>query len=344
MIIFWSLAPVMGRWQWLVTSLLLTVGALSAAPAAMAQAIAPLKPNACQLPKPPPQVKHWSASCDRPLTVAEPLFAEPLFAALPFAEPLSAEVSLAEPDFDMGARSAPAPTVTASSAPGPTAVSAPVLTAVSPPPLAAAENLPASDEPAVAVDPAIIESSPVLQRWLEEVPDIAIDIQHDPAFRTRVRLGYAEFPSADNTGGVYIGVQDVFVGQTPLTLSAEYAINRRGDRQLIGADAQYYLLPLGWYGNVAPVVGYRSIETSTFDSDGVNLGFRIILVPSRGGAADLSFTQSWVAPGTNQEVGLSTFSAGYAIAEDIRIGTDIQTQNAGDRQESRVIFLVEWMP
>ncbi|MEL6397543.1 MAG: hypothetical protein AAFR26_00490 [Cyanobacteria bacterium J06626_4] len=340
MMIIWSLAPVMGRWQWLATSLLLTVGALSSAPAAIAQAVVPVKPNACQLhSKPPPQGKHLSASCDRPLTVAEPLLAEPLFAALPFEEPLSEEFSFAEPDFDISARSASAPTVTV-----PTAVSTPMLTAVSPPPLAVAENLPASGEQAVAVDPAIIESSPVLRRWLEAVPDVAIDIQHDPAFRTRVRLGYAEFPSADNTGGLYVGVQDVFIGQTPLTLSAEYAVNRRGDRQLIGADAQYYLLPLGWYGNVAPVVGYRSIETSTFDSDGVNLGFRIILVPSRGGAADLSFSQSWVAPGTDQEVGLSTFSAGYAIAEDIRIGTDIQTQNAGDRQESRVIFLLEWMP
>ncbi|MEM6436846.1 MAG: hypothetical protein AAF773_23790 [Cyanobacteria bacterium P01_D01_bin.115] len=344
MMIFWSLTPAMGRWQWLATSLLLTAGALSSAPAAMAQAVATLKPNTCQRhPKPPPQVKHLSASCDRPLTVAEPLFAEPLFEALPFNEPLSEELSLAELDADIGARSAPAPTVTAPTADS-TATSPPVLTAESPPPLVIAENLPPSGGQAVDVDPAIIDSSPVLQRWLEAVPDVAIDIQHDPAFRTRVRLGYAEFPSADNTGGLYVGVQDVFVGQTPLTLSAEYAVNRRGDRQLIGADAQYYLLPLGWYGNVAPVVGYRSIETSTFDSDGVNLGFRIILVPSRGGAADLSFTQSWVAPGTDQEVGLSTFSAGYAIAEDIRIGTDIQTQNAGDRQESRVIFLVEWMP
>ncbi|MEM1293127.1 MAG: hypothetical protein AAGH67_16820 [Cyanobacteria bacterium P01_H01_bin.162] len=344
MMIFWSLAPVMGRWQWLATSLLLTAGALSSAPAAMAQAVVPVKPNACQRhPKPLPQVKHLATSCDRPLTVAEPLLAEPLFEALPFEELLSEELSLAELDADIGARSAPAPTVTAPTADS-TATFPPVLTAGSPPPLVIAENLPPSGGQAVDVDPAIIESSPVLQRWLEEVPDVAIDIQHDPAFRTRVRLGYAEFPSADNTGGLYVGVQDVFIGQTPLTLSAEYAINRRGDRQLIGADAQYYLLPLGWYGNVAPVVGYRSIETSTFDSDGVNLGFRIILVPSRGGAADLSFSQSWVAPGTDQEVGLSTFSAGYAIAEDIRIGTDIQTQNAGDRQESRVIFLVEWMP
>ena len=195
----------------------------------------------------------------------------------------------------------------------------------------------------VDVDPAIIENSPVLQRWLEEIPNLAVDVNHDPAFRTRVRLGYAGFPSTDNTGGVYVGVQDVFVGRTPLTLSADYTTNGQGDRQEFGVDAQYYLLPLGWYGNVAPVIGYRNIETSAFESDGVNLGLRVVFIPSRTGTADLSVTQSWVAPGTEREVGLTTFTAGYAIAEDLRIGTDIQIQNTRNRQESRVGFLLEWM-
>ncbi len=205
------------------------------------------------------------------------------------------------------------------------------------------DDLPDSSVQRVDVDPAIIEGSPVLQRWLEEVPDLAVDIHHDPAFRTRLRVGYAEFPSTDNTGGIYVGVQDVFVGRTPLTLSAEYAVNGRGDRQVIGADAQYYLLPLGWYGNVAPVIGYRDIQTSAFESSGVNVGLRVIWIPSRTGTVDLSVTQSWVAPGTNREVGLTTFAAGYAIAEDLRIGTDIQIQNTRERQESRVGILLEWM-
>ncbi|MEM1308150.1 MAG: hypothetical protein AAGF98_01395 [Cyanobacteria bacterium P01_H01_bin.153] len=194
------------------------------------------------------------------------------------------------------------------------------------------------------VDADIIEGSPVLQRWLEEVPDLAFDIDHDPAFRTRVRVGYAEFPAADNTGGVYIGVQDVFVGRTSLTLSGEYAVNGQGDSQSFGADVQYYLLPLGWYGNIAPVIGYRHIETDTFDAEGLNVGVRFMIVPSRTGTADLSITQSWVAPGTNSEVGLTTLAAGYAIAEDIRIGTDIQLQNGPAGQESRVGVLLEWMP
>ncbi|MGF1457639.1 MAG: hypothetical protein ACFBSG_01285 [Leptolyngbyaceae cyanobacterium] len=212
-----------------------------------------------------------------------------------------------------------------------------------PTPAAIADASTLSIEQPVDIDPAIIEGSPVLQRWLEEVPDVAVDIHHDPAFRTRLRLGYAEFPSTDNTGGLYVGVQDIFVGRTPLTVSAEYATNGRGDRQTIGVDAQYYLFPLGWYGNIAPVIGYRDIETSAFETAGINIGLRVILIPSRTGTADLSVTQSWVDPGTSEEVGLTTFAAGYAIAEDLRIGTDIQIQNTRKRQESRVGVLVEWM-
>jgi hypothetical protein len=205
------------------------------------------------------------------------------------------------------------------------------------------EAVPLASVQQVDVDPAIIENSPVLQRWLEEVPNLAVDVNHDPAFRTRVRVGYAEFPSTDNTGGLYVGVQDVFIGRTPLTLSADYATNGRGDRQAFGVDAQYSVLPLGWYGNVAPVIGYRDIQTPAFESSGLNLGLRVVVIPSRTGTADLSITQSWVAPGTDREVGLTTFTAGYAIAEDLRIGTDIQIQNTRDRQESQVGLLLEWM-
>lgn len=194
------------------------------------------------------------------------------------------------------------------------------------------------------LDPQTIEDSPVLQRWLEEVPDIDHSINHDPAFRTQVRIGYAEFPSTDHTSGIYVGVQDLFIGQTPLTLSAEYAANGRGDRRLIGADAQYYLLPLGWYANLAPVVGYRAIDTPDFSTEGVNLGIRLVLVPSRNGATDLAFTQSWVTPGSSAEISLTKFTVGYAITRDFRLATDFQWQSTPARNESRVSLLLEWMP
>ncbi|MEO1297402.1 MAG: hypothetical protein AAFW75_16790, partial [Cyanobacteria bacterium J06636_16] len=74
-----------------------------------------------------------------------------------------------------------------------------------------------------------------------------------------------------------------------------------------------------------------------------NIGFRVILIPSRGGGADLSLTQTWVAPGTEDEIGVTTFSAGYAVTPNLRLATDIETQNAPDDQESRVSILLEWL-
>lgn len=197
--------------------------------------------------------------------------------------------------------------------------------------------------PDIDLDPQIIEESPVLQRWLEAVPDVAHDIKHTPAFRTRARLGYSEFPSADGTGGIIVGIQDVFVGQTPLTLSADYAGNGRGDRNSAGVEARYYLLPLGSYVNVAPIVGYRYLELDDFISDGLAVGLQVIVVPSRSGAADLSLAQTWVAPGTDNEVGQTTLSFGYAVTHQLRLATDIQLLNSPDGPDSRVSLLVEWL-
>lgn len=200
------------------------------------------------------------------------------------------------------------------------------------------------DNAELDIDPQIIESSPVLQRWLEQVPDIAHDIRHDPAFRTRLRFGYVGFPSSDHTDGFLVGLEDVFVSRTPLTFSAEYARNGRGDRESVGIDARYYLLPLGSYVNLSPVIGYRAIEIGDFDSAGVNIGLRALIIPSRTGAAELSIAQTWIAPGTDREVGQTTFTAAYAVTPNLRIATDIQLHRSPAGDDSRVGILLEWLP
>jgi len=216
--------------------------------------------------------------------------------------------------------------------PSPSSPSTPV-TGASPtetPPTAAQLNL----------DPAILENSPVLQRWLQEVPDVQADIRHDPAFRTRVRLGYSTFPSR-NASGITVGIEDVFVGRSGMTASADYQIAH--DRQTYGADARYYVLPLGSYVNVAPTAGYRHVESDRDSIDGVNLGVRLMLSLSRTGAADASLSQSFVAPGTGDEVGITTLSFGYALTRHLRLSTDLQQQNAPHSKEHRVGVSLEWM-
>ena len=194
------------------------------------------------------------------------------------------------------------------------------------------------------LDPKIRQESPVLERWLEKIPDIAEDIRRDPSFRTRIRLGYAEFPSTDNSSGVILGVEDVFFGQTSLTLSGDYQTAFNGKRTAIGANLQYYLLPLGDYVNLAPMVGYRYIQTGNYSTDGLNLGLKLKLALSRTGAADITVSQSFISPGGDNEVGLTTLSVGYAITSNLRLAADIQAQNSRARKDSSLGILLEWLP
>ncbi|PSR15852.1 hypothetical protein C8255_20910, partial [filamentous cyanobacterium CCP3] len=188
----------------------------------------------------------------------------------------------------------------------------------------------------------VIEGSPTLQRWLEEIPDVASDIRHQPSFRTRLRVSYAQFPSNGQIGGFGAAVEDVFlVKGTGLTASADYSRSWNGDRESYGGEARYYLLPLGGYVNIAPTVGYRSLSTPAYQTDGLDVGLRLLLVPSRGGGADLALSQRWVAPGSENEVGITSLAIGYAVTRQLRLGTDFQLQNSRFGQDSRVGLSLE---
>lgn len=191
--------------------------------------------------------------------------------------------------------------------------------------------------------PELIEASPVLRRWLKQTPNLAEDIRRDPSFRTRLRLGYSQFPSTNQAAGWNVGIEDVFLGRTGFTLSADYQAAFNGDRTSWGTDLRYYALPLGSIINIAPQVGYRRLETTRYTTDGINLGVKLLLVPSRTGAADLSLSQTWVAPGSDAEVGITTLSVGYALTHHLRLSTDIQKQNSHFRKDSRVGISLEWM-
>lgn len=206
------------------------------------------------------------------------------------------------------------------------------------------ETTPSSNARDLDLSPQIIENSPVLQRWMRKVPNVLHEIKNDPSFRTRVRLGYTQFPSTDDADGAMVGVEDLFIGRTGLTVSGDFQTTFNGDRQTYGGDLRYYVLPLGGYINIAPVVGYRHLETDRYTTDGLNVGAKLLLVLSRGGAADISLTQSWVSPGTNEEVGLTTISTGYAVTRNFRISTDIQKQNARQDKDTRFGIALEWMP
>lgn len=193
------------------------------------------------------------------------------------------------------------------------------------------------------LDPATVEGSPTLQRWSDGTPDILSDIRHDPSFRTRIQAGYAVFPSSDGSSGFTVGIEDWFVGNTALTVSGDYQRNSRGERESYGADLRYYVLPLGGYINVAPVLGYRNIRTDNFQIDGLNLGFQVKVIPSRGGGADFAYTQTWVAPGNGDTASTTEFEFGYALTDQLRVSTEVEWQFTPGETDSQVGIGLEWM-
>ena len=181
----------------------------------------------------------------------------------------------------------------------------------------------------------VIQESPTLQRWLKEVPDVLEDIRHDPSFRTRLRLGFTTFPSTDDAAGINLGIEDIFIERTGLTISADYQSAFNGDRNAVGADLHYFLLPLGNYINIAPLLGYRYVQSNDFNTDGLRVGLRLMLAFSRTGAGDISLSQSFISPGSSEEVGITSLSVGYGVTSKLRLSTDLEWQNSIEDNDRR---------
>ena len=181
----------------------------------------------------------------------------------------------------------------------------------------------------------VIKESPTLQRWLEEVPDVLEDIRHDPSFRTRLRLGFTAFPSTDDAAGINLGIEDIFINRTGLTISADYQSAFNGERNAVGADLHYFLLPLSNYINIAPLVGYRYVQSNDFNTNGLHLGLRVMLAFSRTGAGDISLSQSFISPGGSEEVGITSLSVGYGVTSKLRLSTDLEWQNSIEDKDRR---------
>ena len=101
----------------------------------------------------------------------------------------------------------------------------------------------------IDIPPEILEESPVLQRWQEEVPNVLEEIQTDPSFPTRLQVGYSQFPSSNHLGGFHVGLEDWWVGKTRLSVSGGYQGSFDGRRSHLSLDLRYHLLPLGGYFN-----------------------------------------------------------------------------------------------
>ena len=210
-------------------------------------------------------------------------------------------------------------------------------------PVTAQEATDKKQDNQIDLPPEVIQESPVLQKWLEEVPNVLEEIRHDPAFVTRFRLGFTTFPSSDDASGLNIGIEDIFIKRTGFTISADYQTAFNGDRNAVGADLHYFVLPLGSYVNFAPILGYRYVQSNDFFTDGVRVGLRMMLSFSRTGGGDISVSQSFISPGGSEEVGITSLSVGYAFTPRLRLSGDIERQNSIEDGDSRVGVNLEWL-
>jgi hypothetical protein len=199
-----------------------------------------------------------------------------------------------------------------------------------------------AETPSLDIPPEIIQDSPVLQKWLREVPDVLYQIRHDPSFRTRLGVGFAVFPDNDLTG-VKIAIEDIFLGRTGLTVSADYQTSFNNDRVNTGTDLHYFLFPLGGFVNVAPIVGYRYVQSGDFNIDGVNLGLRVMLALSRTGAADISLSQSFVSPQGDREIGLFRIDVGYGLTSHIRLSTGWKIENSREDKDNSLSIGLQYL-
>lgn len=193
--------------------------------------------------------------------------------------------------------------------------------------------------------PANIKDSPTLEKWRQQIPDVAIDMANDPAFRPRLRVGYRSFgDESTHPTGWQVGLEELRLGNTRATFSANYSSNACGTDRTLAADLHYSLMPLGKTLQIAPTLGYRRLTVNDDATTGINLGWRTRLILSRRSGADITLDQSWVAPGSDEETGLSTLSLGYAVTKNIRIATDWQRQQSRQRKDDRFGIAIEWMP
>lgn len=204
---------------------------------------------------------------------------------------------------------------------------------------------PASSNPKISrqadeleIDRQIIERSPVLRRWLEKPPDLLEDIYNTPSFDKKLRIGLT---SRNNSLGMEAGFEDLFVGQSPLTVSGSYQTEFSGRESEIQANLRYYLLPLGSYWNIAPIVGYR--QFNQFERPqiaGLDVGLQGVLVLSPH-SSDLRLSHTFTAPSGNLEMSVTTLSTSYAITNNLRLGTKIEWRRSPLIYDSRVGFLLE---
>ncbi len=183
-----------------------------------------------------------------------------------------------------------------------------------------------------------IETSPVLQRWLDHPPNLLEEIRNTPAVPTRLQAGIeADFWS--------VGLSDLQL-LNRVTLSGDY---RQGldqpDNQQYGSALRYFLAPSGSFINVAPQIGYRRVDQSDRTLSGIQYGAYLLFAPASG-AADITISYLLLDPVEEQEgwATIADITAAYALSPSIRLAGRYRWQNSTIDKERTFGVVLEWVP
>ena len=196
-------------------------------------------------------------------------------------------------------------------------------TAVELPVAGEAEALGAGDR---GLDAELIESSPVLQRWLEAPPDILDEIRNRPAVPFRLRAGLAS--NREWTAGA----EDIPIWHR-LTLSGDYRAAFDDQRDIeFGSSVRYYLRRRGAYFNIAPDLGFRRLDLADNVSEGLSVGLvgTISLAPR---TADLVVTYRLLEPASAAEATLGSVVAAYHLSPEIRLAGQANWRNSNNQND-----------
>jgi hypothetical protein len=185
------------------------------------------------------------------------------------------------------------------------------------------------------LDANLIQSSPVLQRWLEDPPDLLSEMQNTPVLPTRIQ-------AAVETSAWSIGLQDLRIGQR-LTLSGDYrqSFDDPEDYQL-SSSLRYYLSPLGNRFNLAPQIGYAQVEQADRSLSGLQLGAFVVIALAPK-SADITLSYNWI-DSTNQSGTLAQITTAYALNASTRLAARYRWQNSTLSQDRNFAFVLEWTP
>lgn len=191
----------------------------------------------------------------------------------------------------------------------------------------------------VTLDQDLEQASPVLRRWLERPPDLLSDIENDQAFPTRLGVGIGVATSRRSEVEYLVSLQDVVLARTRLSLSSDF-LQGNADNQQWGANARYYLAPLGSYWNLAAQAGYRSLQIEGNSRSGAEVGAKLLfaLAPR---AADIALSQSWVLSTEGDSVGRTLLEFGYTLSPALRVTAVIHWVNSTIRRDTSFGLNVE---